>query len=78
MHRAVPSTDDQTVTSFSQGLLGEGQSFLGIAGERAIRRRAKVLDPGQEIGKEPFRPPASGCWVDDELDFHPLPGEIVG
>jgi hypothetical protein len=75
MHRAVPSTDDQTVASFSQDLSGEGQSFLGIAGEKAIRRRAKVPDLGQKIGEEPFSLTASGGWVDDDLDFHPLPGK---
>jgi hypothetical protein len=75
MHRAVPSTDDQTVASFSQDLSGEGQSFLGIAGEKAIRRRAKVPDLGQKIGEEPFPLTASGGWVDDDLGFHPLPGK---
>jgi hypothetical protein len=75
MHRAVPSTDGQAVASLTQDLSGDGQRFLRIAGQKAIRRRAKVLDLGQKIGEEPFPLAASGGWVDDDLDFHPLPGK---
>jgi hypothetical protein len=77
MHRTVPATDDQAVASFSQDLSGEGQSFLGIAGEKALRRRAKVFDLGQKVWEEPFPLATSGGWVDDDLDFHPLPGKNV-
>ncbi len=77
MHRAVPSTDDQAVASLTQDLLGDGQRFLRIAGQKAIRRRAKVLDMGQEAGEELFPFSAPGGRVDDNLDFHLLPGKNV-
>jgi len=78
MHRAIPSTDGQAIASLTEDLLGDGQSFLGIAGPKPIRRRTEVFDLGQEVGEEPSPLPAPGGRVDDKLDFHLLPGEIVG
>jgi hypothetical protein len=77
MHRAVPSTYDQTVATLTQGPRGDVQSFLRIAGEKAIRRWAKVLDSGYKLGKKPFPLSATGSRVDDNLDFHLTPGKNV-
>ncbi len=75
MHRAVSSTDDQAVVSLAHGLLRNGQGFLGIVGESAIRRGAELFDSGQKAGENPSSSSAPRGRVDDNVDFHLLPGK---
>jgi hypothetical protein len=77
VHRAVSSTDHQAIASLTLGANSNGQGFLRMVGQEAIRRPPEVLYFGHEGRESPFSLSAAGGRIDDNLEFHLSPGRIV-